>query len=176
MIYMTFNQWADGNFLETGEPRREAYSQAELDLVEMGWNYGYDAGVQWQKSQQSLDRMAENERELGIQMQPEPEPVAWTDIDFTNIYISKLVAKEKNANVPLYTSQLKHDIEAVANWMIDRSYATGHGDTIADLLKELEWQIRENEREACAQLCEDLWEDDGTAWDCAVAIESRGNK
>lgn len=74
MIYMTFNQWADGNFLETGEPRREAYSQAELDLVEMGWNYGYDAGVQWQKSQQALDRMADNERELGIQMQPEPEP------------------------------------------------------------------------------------------------------
>jgi hypothetical protein len=33
-----------------------------------------------------------------------------------------------------------------------------------------------HEREACAQLCEDLWEDDGTAWDCAVAIESRGNK
>ena len=53
MIYMTFNQWADGNFLETGEPRRKAYSQAELDLVEMGWNYGYDAGVQWQKSQQA---------------------------------------------------------------------------------------------------------------------------
>jgi hypothetical protein len=115
MIYMTFNQWADGNFLETGEPRREAYSQAELDLVEMGWNYGYDAGVQWQR-------------------------------------------------------------EKVAQWMIDRGYATGHGDTVEDLLRELEWQIRENEREACAQLCEDLWEDDGTAWDCAVAIESRGNK
>ena len=72
MIYMTFDQWADGNFLEIGEPRREAYSKAERDLVEMGWNYGYDAGVQWQKSQQALDRMAENERELGIQMQPEP--------------------------------------------------------------------------------------------------------
>jgi hypothetical protein len=72
MIYMTFKQWEDGNFLETGEPRKKAYSQAELDLVEMGWNYGYDAGVQWQKSQQALDRMAENERELGIQIQPEP--------------------------------------------------------------------------------------------------------
>ena len=32
------------------------------------------------------------------------------------------------------------------------------------------------EREACAQLCQDLWEDDATAWDCAVAIEERGNK
>lgn len=40
--------------------------------------------------------------------------------------------------------------ETVAEWMIERSYATGHGDTVEDLLKELEWQIREREREACA--------------------------
>jgi hypothetical protein len=67
--------------------------------------------------------------------------------------------------------------------MIEKGYATGHGDTIEDLLKELEWQITErmksegwrqcaagqrttqycdllelavaNEREACAKLCED---------------------
>lgn len=45
--------------------------------------------------------------------------------------------------------------EAVAKWMTDRSYATGHGDTVEDLLKELEWQIRESEREACAMVCED---------------------
>ena len=63
MIYTTFKQWVKGRFLEIGEPRKNAYSQAELDLVEMGWNYGFDAGVQWQKSQQALDRMAENERE-----------------------------------------------------------------------------------------------------------------
>jgi len=73
MIYMTFNQWADGNFLETGEPRREAYSQAELDLVEMGWNYGFDAGVQWQKSQQALDKKAENARELKLDYNTEDE-------------------------------------------------------------------------------------------------------
>jgi hypothetical protein len=73
--------------------------------------------------------------------------------------------------------------EKVAQWMIEKGYATGHGDTIEDLLKELEWQITErmksegwrqcaagqrttqycdllelavaNEREACAKLCED---------------------
>ena len=28
-------------------------------------------------------------------------------------------------------------------WMIKHSYATGHGDTIEDLLRELEWQIVE---------------------------------
>jgi|LakMenEpi03Aug12_release.lakeMendotaPanAssembly.Ray.scaffolds.fasta_scaffold1443009_2 hypothetical protein len=33
--------------------------------------------------------------------------------------------------------------EKIAQWMIERSYATGHGDTVEDLLKELEWQIRE---------------------------------
>ena len=31
----------------------------------------------------------------------------------------------------------------LAAWMIKHGYATGHGDTIEDLLKELEWQIEE---------------------------------
>jgi hypothetical protein len=42
--------------------------------------------------------------------------------------------------------------EKVAAWMMERGYATGHGDTIEDLLHELEWQIREQEREACAKV------------------------
>jgi hypothetical protein len=46
MIYTTFKQWAEGQFLEHGEPRKQAYSEDELALVEMGWGYGYDAGVQ----------------------------------------------------------------------------------------------------------------------------------
>ena len=40
--------------------------------------------------------------------------------------------------------------EKVARWQIGSGYATGHGDTIEDLLVELEWQVREAEREACA--------------------------
>ena len=64
--------------------------------------------------------------------------------------------------------------EKVVAWMIDRSYATGHGDTIEDLLKELEWQIRESEREACAKVCES---DDSMRWaGAAEAIRARGNK
>ena len=31
------------------------------------------------------------------------------------------------------------------------------------------------EREECARLCDDLWEDDGTAYECAEAIRARGN-
>lgn len=40
----------------------------------------------------------------------------------------------------------------VASWMMAQGYATGHGDTVEDLLKELECQVRESEREACAQV------------------------
>jgi hypothetical protein len=36
----------------------------------------------------------------------------------------------------------------LAAWMIERGYATGHGDTIEDLLQELDWQVREQERES----------------------------
>lgn len=46
MIYTTFKQWVKGRFLETGEPRKQAYSKDELALIEMGWGYGYDAGVE----------------------------------------------------------------------------------------------------------------------------------
>lgn len=38
----------------------------------------------------------------------------------------------------------------LARWMMEKGYATGHGDTIEDLLKELDWQIRESERKVCA--------------------------
>ena len=71
MIYTTFKQWVAGRFLETGEPRKQAYSKDELALVEMGWNYGYDAGVQWQKSQQALDKKAENAKELRLDYEVE---------------------------------------------------------------------------------------------------------
>lgn len=31
------------------------------------------------------------------------------------------------------------------------------------------------EREACARLCDDLWQEDGTAYDCRTAIRARSN-
>ena len=33
--------------------------------------------------------------------------------------------------------------EQLSQWMIAHSFATGHGDTFADLLKELSWQVAE---------------------------------
>ena len=83
------------------------------------------------------------------------------------------------------------DKEKVAQWMIQKGYATGHGDTVEDLLKELEWQIAENwtnalvkgvegEREACAKVCDELADKDGFegcyANACAEAIRARSEK
>ena len=33
-------------------------------------------------------------------------------------------------------------LEQVAAWAINQGFATGHADTLLDLLKELEWQIK----------------------------------
>jgi len=46
--------------------------------------------------------------------------------------------------------------EVVANWIMNKGFATGHGDSIVDLLDQLQWQIEEKEREACAKLCDAL--------------------
>ena len=81
--------------------------------------------------------------------------------------------------------------EKVAAWMIQRGYATGHGDTTEDLLKELDWQVlanwssamktgAENEREACAKVADNQAQDEpyGHAkFRCAniaAAIRARG--
>ena len=53
-----------------------------------------------------------------------------------------------------YTFVAAAEREKVAAWMRSKSYATGHGDTVEDLLKELEWQVAEREREACAKVAE----------------------
>jgi hypothetical protein len=73
--------------------------------------------------------------------------------------------------------------EKLAAWMMRQGYATGHGDTVEDLLKELEWQIDErirNEREACAKVCDVLAVHPEYASDitkvAAQAIRARGNK
>jgi hypothetical protein len=70
-----------------------------------------------------------------------------------------------------------HEREKVANWMVERSYATGHGDTIEDLLREIDWQAAEQEREMCASVAESY---EPTCDTCpsgvANAIRARGEK
>jgi hypothetical protein len=108
MIYTTFRQWVKGRFLETGEPRKQAYSKDELALIEMGWNYGHDSGVQWQKSQTALDKKAENARELGLDYEPE-NTLHWHALNYRSASIQnaqamfealeKFVAKQEQRSV-----------------------------------------------------------------------------
>jgi hypothetical protein len=64
--------------------------------------------------------------------------------------------------------------EKVARWHIGSGYATGHGDTIEDLLVELEWQVRESEREACAKVCEEIKGVKLQGYEFAAVIRARG--
>ena len=66
-----------------------------------------------------------------------------TDVNWMPIISLKYA--EKFAEL-VRAEERKDEREKVAEWMIQRSYATGHGDTTEDLLAELEWQVREAER------------------------------
>jgi hypothetical protein len=76
--------------------------------------------------------------------------------------------------------------EKVVHWMRSMGYATGHGDTIEDLLDHLRTQISEGleaealmEREACAKVCDELADASNLAYagraamHCAAAIRAR---
>ena len=36
---------------------------------------------------------------------------------------------------------INQEREVVAHWIMNKGFATGHGDSIVDLLDQLEWQI-----------------------------------
>jgi hypothetical protein len=136
MIYRTFEQWKSGNVLEHGVPRTEHYSEDQLDLVEMGWMYGYDAG---RAVEQALDKKAENARELGLDYEPvlkdnsnyrlDPpvaEPVAWmypddyermlTSETFCTVYSVEVgSATRGESTVALYTTPPAAAIRARSN-------------------------------------------------------------
>lgn len=44
---------------------------------------------------------------------------------------------------PVYTEEIEAAKDKLLSFMRDNSYATGHGDTFADLFREFEWQHRE---------------------------------
>lgn len=60
--------------------------------------------------------------------------------------------------------------EKVAQWMLQRSYATGHGDTTEDLLSELEWQVAERERDRCCRIVYGMAGSDNVAQRTVEAI------
>ena len=63
----------------------------------------------------------------------------------------------------------RDDINKLAAWMMANGYATGHGETMEDLLAELKWQIDEKialecarrEREILDMCKEGLWDGEG---------------
>jgi len=66
--------------------------------------------------------------------------------------------------------------EKVAAWMRSMGYATGHGDTVEDLLDHLGTQIAEGllmERAACADICDQHASIEGIAQQCAAEIRAR---
>jgi len=105
------------------------------------------------------------------------EPVAWlfTDVEGTEFFEEREDWEGKWT--PLYTTPPAAERNKVAQWMIAKGYATGHGDTTEDLLKELEWQVRESERNACAAIAKQ-WDADHPASNyggcIANLIEARG--
>lgn len=118
--------------------------------------------------------------------------VTGIDEDLERFAALVIAEKEKQiiaANAPeierinTYIKELEEAVaaerEKVAQWMMTKGYATGHGDSIEDLMKELEWQIRESEREACAKVCDVLSVHPKYASDitklAATAIRARGN-
>ena len=53
-------------------------------------------------------------------------------------------AREHRAFIDGYVDEITKDArEKLAAWMIENSFATGHGDTFNDLLKEITWQVQE---------------------------------
>jgi len=80
---------------------------------------------------------------------------------------------QERASTP---EQKPSDKEKLAKWMMAKGYATGHGDSTEDLLQELEWQIREQEREACAMVAEKWPHEDERMFSIAQAIRARGEQ
>ena len=108
------------------------------------------------------------DREAVIRMARE----AGFKVDWQHADVAEIKAKRYEYFAALVATAERNKLAA---WMIERGYATGHGDTVEDLLRELDWQIVEREREACAKVCDGM-DHNGVmiAADCATAIRARG--
>jgi type 1 glutamine amidotransferase len=68
-------------------------------------------------------------------------------------------------------------VEKIAAWMISKGFATGHGESIEDLLEELEWQRVEEQREWVGltkdEIIDITIEAFGSPYDVAVYVEAK---
>jgi hypothetical protein len=136
-----------------------------------------DARYQLRKSmKEDIIKMA---REAGIKdaFLAKPHPGVMTQLERLVAIVEDAQAKRMHAEGMVTVGYMRQQIAAernkVASWMMAQGYATGHGDTVEDLLRELEWQIAENwtrgmvngvqaEREACAAVARQ-WDADHPA-------------
>jgi hypothetical protein len=58
----------------------------------------------------------------------------------------------KEAYEDLIVKAVAEERNKIAEWMIKQGYATGHGESVVDLLTELEWQVAEKERKRCLDI------------------------
>ena len=77
-----------------------------------------------------------------------------------NLVAFKLLLDCDEEVLRLVNRVIQTERESVANWLMKKGFATGHGDSIVDMLDELEWQVAEREREACAKIAENRMLDD----------------
>jgi hypothetical protein len=65
--------------------------------------------------------------------------------DEEGVEIAELEASPRTMATIIYLLEKagEREREKVAKWMTEYGFATGHGDTLDDLLKELSWQVKE---------------------------------
>lgn len=70
----------------------------------------------------------------------------YSDVQAYNLMYSHALNLERE--LAAANERARTDREALANLMLRHALATGHGDTIADLLRELDWQLAERDRDS----------------------------
>jgi hypothetical protein len=69
------------------------------------------------------------------------------DLNVTHLDMELCAKGPKNVYTALamaiWNKAIETEREKVAQWMMTQGYATGHGDTLENLLAELEWQIED---------------------------------
>lgn len=72
---------------------------------------------------------------------------------YTTDQLRKAIEKEREDGLERFAELVAAaERNKIATWMMAKGYATGHGDTVENLLEELECQVKEGEREACAAI------------------------
>jgi hypothetical protein len=91
-------------------------------------------------------------REAGLGFLFEDHLLVYGELERFAALVADAEAKRMHAEGMVTVGHMRQQIAAernkVASWMMAQGYATGHGDTVEDLLMELEWQVADR----CAEI------------------------